>query len=150
MPAGSRANQMYTASVSRKKRATPPKRYASAFISALEKGRHQEKYLLGAANMTFAEFFGRLERLSGVAAPMLKVPKQLAMSGSSLISSVFKSWGKASPVEPKEVEQAEHFWYFDSSKAEDELGFSPRDPQETIQDTIAYLRKNFLGEGIFE
>ena len=123
---------------------------ASAFISALEKGRHQEKYLLGAANMTFAEFFGRLERLSGVAAPMLKVPKQLAMSGSQLISSVFKSWGKASPVEPKEVEQAEHFWYFDSSKAEDELGFSPRDPQETIQDTIAYLRKNFLGEGIFE
>lgn len=122
---------------------------ASAFISALEKGRHQEKYLLGAANMTFPQFFSRLERLSGVAAPMLKVPKKLAMAGSTIIESVFRNWGKASPVAPKEVEQAEYFWYFDSSKAEDELGFSPRDPQETLQDTISYLRENFLGEDIF-
>jgi dihydroflavonol-4-reductase len=123
---------------------------AAAFIAALEKGRHQEKYLLGSANMTFAEFFGRLERLSGVAAPVLKVPKKLAMSGSSMIESVFKNWGKASPVASKEVEQAEYFWYFDSSKAVQELGFAPRDPQETLHDTIRYLRKNFLGEGVFD
>jgi len=123
---------------------------ASAFITALEKGRHQEKYLLGAANMTFAEFFGRLERLSGVAAPALKMPKKLAMAGSSMIESVFKNWGKTSPVASKEVEQAEYYWYFDSSKAETELGFAPRDPQETLQDTIKYLRRNFLGDGVFD
>lgn len=122
---------------------------AAAFISALEKGRHREKYLLGAANMTFPEFFGRLERLSGVSAPMLKVPKKLAMAGSSMIESVFKNWGKASPVASKEVEQAEYFWYFDSSKAVEELGFSPRDPQETLQDTISYIRREFLGDGVF-
>ena len=122
---------------------------AAAFIAAIEKGKHQEKYLLGAANMTFPEFFGRLERLSGVSAPMLKVPKKLAMAGSTIIESVFKNWGKTSPVAPKEVEQAEFFWYFDSSKAEEELGFLPRDPQETLNDTIAYLRENFLGGGAF-
>ena len=122
---------------------------AAAFISALEKGRHQEKYLLGAANMTFEQLFGRLERLSGVSAPMLKVPKKLAMAGSSLISSVYKNWGKVSPVASNEVEQAEYFWYFDSSKAIEELGFTPRDPQETLQDTITYLRENLLGEGVF-
>jgi dihydroflavonol-4-reductase len=122
---------------------------AAAFITALEKGKHQEKYLLGAANMTFAEFFARLERLSGVSVPMLKVPKKLAMAGSSIIDSVFKNWGKASPIEPKEVEQAEYFWYLDATKAEEELGFAPRDPQETLQDTIKYLRENFLGEGVF-
>jgi len=123
---------------------------ATALIAALEKGRHREKYLLGASNMTFPDFFGRLERLSGVSAPILKMPKQLAMTGSGLISSVFKHWGKSSPVAPKEVEQAEYFWYFNSSKAQDELGFMSRDPQETLQDTIRYLRKNFLGEGVFK
>jgi dihydroflavonol-4-reductase len=122
---------------------------ASVFISALEKGRHQEKYLLGSANMTFEDFFGRLERLSGVRAPMIKVPRKLAMAGSSLVESVFKHWGRSSPVVSKEVDQAEHFWYFDSSKARVELGFSARDPQESMQDTISYLRKNFLGEGVF-
>ncbi len=123
---------------------------AAAFISALEKGKHQEKHLLGAANMTFEQFFGRLERLSGVSAPMLRVPKKLAMAGSSIISSIYKNWGKASPVAPNEVEQAEYFWYFDSSKATQELGFAPRDPQETLQDTIVYLRENLLGEGVFK
>jgi dihydroflavonol-4-reductase len=122
---------------------------AAAFLSALEKGRHREKYLLGSANMTFAQFFGRLERLSGVKAPVMKMPKKLAMAGSSFVESVFKNWGKSSPVASKEVEQAEHFWYFDSSKAVEELGFAPRDAQETLQDTIDYLRKNFLGEGVF-
>jgi dihydroflavonol-4-reductase len=123
---------------------------ATAFVNALEKGGHQEKYLLGAGNMTFAEFFGRLERLSGVSAPMLKMPKAFAVAGSSFIESVFKNWGKASPVASKEVEQAEHFWYLDASKAQDELGFSPRDPQETLNDTIKYMRTNLLGQGIFK
>ena len=85
---------------------------ATAFISALEKGKHQEKYLLGAANMTFEQFFGQLERLSGVSAPILKVPKKLAVAGSSLISSVYKNWGKTSPVAPNEVEQAEYLLVF--------------------------------------
>jgi dihydroflavonol-4-reductase len=123
---------------------------AAAFIAAVEKGRHQEKYLLGSANMTFADFFGRLARLSGVSAPMLKMPKKLAMAGSSMIESVFKNWGKTSPVASKEVEQAEHFWYFDSTKAEEELGFTPRDAQETLNDTIKDIRQNVLGEGVFK
>lgn len=122
---------------------------ATAFIASLEKGRHQEKYLLGAENMTFPDFFGKLSRLSGVAVPMIRVPKSLAMTGASFIDSVFKNWGKTSPVAPMEVEQAEYFWYFDSSKAIDELGFAPREPQETLNDTVTYLKRNFLGEGVF-
>ncbi len=122
---------------------------AAAFITALEKGEHQQKYLLGAVNMPFAEFLGRLERLSGVSAPMLKVPKKIAAAGAGIIDSVFRNWGKTSPVQPKEVEQAEYFWYFDPSRAVEELGFTSRDPQETLQDTVAYIRTTFLGGGIF-
>lgn len=122
---------------------------AAAFIAALDKGRHREKYLLGAENMTFAQFFGRLERLSDVAAPAIHVPKQIAMAGSSMIESFFKNWGRSSPVQRSEVEQAEHFWYFDSSKAMEELGFAARDPQETLNDTLKYIRDNFLGGAAF-
>ena len=135
---------------SRARAVSGPRDAASAFIGALERGKHQEKYLLGAANMTFAQFFGRLERLSGIAAPGLRVPKKLAVAGAGLLDSVFKNWNKTSPVAPNEVEQAEHFWYVDPAKAIEELKFSPRDPAETLQDTIGYLRKNFLGEGVFK
>ena len=122
---------------------------AVAFINALEEGRHGEKYLLGAENMKFTDFFGRLERLSGVSAPMLRVPKSISVTGANLVDSFFKNWNKTPPFEAKEVEQAELFWYFDSTKASKELGFKPRDPQETLQDTIKYVKKNFLGEDIF-
>jgi len=122
---------------------------AEAFIAALDRGRNGEKYLLGSANMSFEEFFGRLERLSGVSAPRLRMPKLLAVAGAAAVESIFKNWRRASPVASSEVEQAEHFWYLDATKAKEELGFSPRDPQETLNDTIHYLRENFLGDAIF-
>ena len=123
---------------------------ANAFLNALEKGRHGERYLLGAVNWTVKEFFGRLERLSGVSAPMFKVPKSVAIAGSNFISSIYKNFNKPAPFEASEVEMGEYFWYFDSSKAVEELDFTARDPQETLQDTIKYLRENFLGEGVFK
>ena len=123
---------------------------ATAFLNALDKGRHGERYLLGAVNWKVTEFFARLERLSGVSAPVFKVPKSVAIAGSNFISSLYKTFDKPAPFEASEVEMGEYFWYFDSSKAEAELDFTTREPQETLQDTIKYLRENFLGEGVFK
>ena len=123
---------------------------AAAFVNALDRGRHGERYLLGAANWTVAEFFGRLERLSGVSAPLLKVPKSIAVAGSNFISSLYKNFNKPAPFEASEVEMGEYFWYFDSSKAAEELNFTAREPAETLHETIKYLRENFLGEGVFK
>jgi dihydroflavonol-4-reductase len=123
---------------------------ATAFLNALDKGRHGERYLLGAVNWKVTEFFARLERLSGVSAPVFKVPKSVAIAGSNFISSLYKTFDKPAPFEASEVEMGEYFWYFDSSKAKAELDFTTREPQETLQDTIKYLRENFLGEGVFK
>jgi dihydroflavonol-4-reductase len=118
---------------------------AAAFRAAMKDGRNGERYLLGSANWTFGKFFARLERLTGVRAPRFSLPSKLAVAGSQLIHALYKQWEKAPPVEPAEVEMAEYFWYLDSSKAERELGFSPRDPGETLLDTVKYLKENFLG-----
>jgi dihydroflavonol-4-reductase len=123
---------------------------ANAFLNALDRGRHGERYLLGAVNWTFQEFFRRLERLAGVSAPLLKVPKSVAVFGANFIDSIYKNFNKTTPFEASEVEMGEYFWYFDSSKAAEELNFTTRDPAETLQDTIKYLRENFLGEGVFK
>ena len=122
---------------------------ADVFVNAVEKGRHQERYLVGAENMKFEDFFGRLERLSGISAPALRVPKSVSVPAAGIIDSFFKNIEKPPPFEAKEVEQAELFWYSDSTKAKEKLGFDPRDAQETLYDTIKYTRENFLGEGVF-
>jgi len=44
---------------------------------------------------------------------------------------------------------AQYFWYLNCSRATRELGFKARDPGETLQDTVVYLRENFLGGNAF-
>ncbi|MBA2339931.1 MAG: NAD-dependent epimerase/dehydratase family protein [Pyrinomonadaceae bacterium] len=122
---------------------------ATAFINAAERGRHGERYLVGAANWSFEKFFGRLERLTKVAAPRFALPSKLATTGASVLDSLYRNWKLAPPVEAAAVEMAEYFWYFNSTKAERELNFTPRDGAETLQDTVAYVRENFLGNEAF-
>lgn len=122
---------------------------AMAFRVAMKKGRHGERYLLGAANWNFERFFGRLERLTKISAPKLALPSRLMITGSQIVDSIFKQWNFASPVEPGAVEMAQYFWYLNCNKAARELAFKPRDPGETLHDTITYLRENFLGGDAF-
>jgi len=118
---------------------------AKAFQAAMKKGRHGERYLLGAVNWTFVKFFDRLERLTKVPSPRLAFPSGFAIAGAHVIDSLFRQWKFASPVEADTIEMAEYFWYFNHAKARRELGFTPRDPGDTLNDTVSYVRENFLG-----
>jgi dihydroflavonol-4-reductase len=122
---------------------------ARAFYAAMSAGRHGERYLLGASNWTFRDFFGRLERLTKTPAPFLSLPSTLALAGARAVGALYRQWKLAPPVEPTEIEMADYFWYLDNSKARAELGFEPRDPSETLLDTVNYVRQNFLGAGAF-
>ena len=123
---------------------------AAAFRAAMRDGQHAERYLLGSANWTFKKFFGRLERLTKTAAPVLSLPTKFAVAGSRFVDHLWRQWNLAPPVEPAAIEMAEHFWYLNSSKATRELGFTPRDPAETLLDTVTYVRENFLGGSAFD
>src|SRR6266849_1116043 len=118
---------------------------AKAFQVAMKKGRHGQRYLLGAVNWTFVKFFDRLERLTKVASPRLAFPSKFAITGAHVIDSLFRQWNLTSPLEADSIEMAEYFWYFNNAKACRELGFVPRDPGDTLNDTVRYVRENFLG-----
>ena len=118
---------------------------AQAFRVAMQKGRHGHRYLLGAVNWTFVKFFDRLERLTKVASPRLAFPSKFAVTGANVIDSLFRQWNFSPPVNAEEIEMAEYFWYFKHDKARRELNFLPRDPGDTLNDTVRYLRENFLG-----
>jgi dihydroflavonol-4-reductase len=116
---------------------------------AMERGVAGERYLVGGVNWSFEEFFGRLERLTKVAAPRLKSRGPLPLLASRAQAALYRQWGRRPPVEPQSVEMAEYFWYFDSGKAARELGFSPRDATDTLFDTVKYIRENLLGNDAF-
>lgn len=111
---------------------------ADAFVAALDRGEVGGKHLLG-VNMSMSEFFGRLERLSGVPAPRLRLPSKVNVVGAKLLEKLAEARGREPALDAASVEIAEHWFWVDARKAERELGFSPRDPQETLQDTVLDL-----------
>jgi dihydroflavonol-4-reductase len=115
---------------------------AEAMILALDRGRAGERYLVSACNLTLAAFFARLERLSGVPAPRLRTPRSLllARAGSSLLERLARHVPIDAPIDRISAEMAQCFWYVDATRARTELGWVPRDPGDTLADTIADLR----------
>jgi dihydroflavonol-4-reductase len=114
---------------------------ALATAAALERGRSGERYLLGGPNWTMKEFFARLGRVAHVAPPRLVLPASWNKFGASLVEELYRWRDREPPVDRISVEMSEHYWWIDSSKAMAELGFEPRDPQLTLVDTVAYLRR---------
>ncbi|HLK35119.1 MAG TPA: NAD-dependent epimerase/dehydratase family protein [Polyangiaceae bacterium] len=119
---------------------------AEGLLAAMTRGRSGERYLLGAANMTFAEFFGRLGRIAGVRTPRLEFPRSpdLARWSATWVERMAGRLGVASAVDPTSAEMSQYFWYVDAAKAMSELGWTPRDPLSTLFDTIEDLRARGL------
>ena len=113
---------------------------AEAMVLALERGKGGRRYLVGACNVTVRELFARLERVSGVKGPWATLPREATKIAGALLERFAAAVGREPVVDAVGLELARHFWYLDSSRAERELGWSPRDPIATLADTVADLR----------
>jgi dihydroflavonol-4-reductase len=113
---------------------------AMAVELSLTRGRAGERYLLAGGNMRFSEFYSRLARITGRDEPIASMPQATRRA-----LSWFPAWGRErgisagiGPVISREdLEFACHHWAVDSAKAESELGWVPRGPTETLEDTVA-------------
>jgi dihydroflavonol-4-reductase len=87
---------------------------ARGHVLALERGRSGERYLLGGVNLTLAEVFARIARAAGRRPPRLELPYAAARALAAV--------GLANR---NEVALARLPAWFNSAKAEAELGYEP-------------------------
>ncbi len=113
---------------------------AAALIAAMRAGRPGERYLVGAANWTFRELIEKLSEVSGVRGPKLQPSVEFALRSTRWLRRVYRLAGKSFPLDEVSVQMSALFWYCDSRRARAELGFRPRDPMETLKDTVDDLR----------
>ena len=113
---------------------------AQGCILAMQKGRPGERYLLGGANMTFYEWLRRAAKISGVRAPKMMVPLPVSVWGARVLRKVLPLFGRRFDLDDASVRMSAVYWYCNSQKARTELGFTTRDPDVTLRDTISYLR----------
>lgn len=120
---------------------------AQAFVAALTRGNVGERHLLGAANWEFDEFFARLGRIAHRPPPLWRMPSRLKIAAAHLLERIARERGREPHLPASDVEMGECWFFIDSSKSERLLGFRPRDPLETLADTVHYLREHFVAKG---
>jgi len=111
---------------------------AEAVEAALTRGRGGRRYLLGGANMSFGDFYAKLARISDKAAPpVLPAVTRKALKWLPKLGVDGMPFARA--LDRYELEIASRYWYLDHSRATSELGWEPRNPMGTLEDTVADL-----------
>ena len=118
---------------------------ARVFLAALTQGNVGERHLIGAANWEFTEFFGRLGRIAHRPPPLLRMPSPLKVAAARWLERWARDRGREPELPTSDVEMGECWFFIDSSKSERLLGFRPRDPVETLSDTVRYVQRHFVG-----
>jgi dihydroflavonol-4-reductase len=115
---------------------------ATAMILAMERGVPGRRYLVGACNVTIREFFARLARISGVRGPAIPMPRAPVVQSwaARYLEKAAGALGVPMPVDATSLDMSLHYWYLDATRAEEDLGWRPRDPITTLSDTVKDLR----------
>src|SRR5207302_671586 len=100
------------------------KECALGHISALEKGRSGERYILGGENLTLKQILDRLAAITGLESPTLKLPYAFAFAAGVVDEMVT---GRLLGHEPRAtidaVRMGRKMMFVSSAKAERELGW---------------------------
>jgi dihydroflavonol-4-reductase len=114
--------------------------FADGMVQAAERGRSGERYLLSGDNVTAQLLVDRVAAIAAVRPPRFTAPALLVHGLVAALGLLSKVRGRPAPVSRDVLRIiGRHAWY-DTSKARRELGWTPRPLQETLRDTIEWLR----------
>lgn len=114
---------------------------AAAQVAAAEKGKIGERYIIGGWNVTIGDLVRTMAEAAGVPPPTARVPLGMARAAATVAENV----GRLIPGNPVRylstgVQQIQLGQFFDTSKAERELGLTRRPLIETFVDSLAWFR----------
>ncbi len=115
---------------------------ADGHILACEKGRPGQRYILGSENLTLRQIFEKLERISGVMAPVRRIPYFVAY-GFGMIETALSNLTRKEPRAPIDaVRMAKKKMFVTHRKATEELGFCPAPSDAALRRAVEWFRGN--------
>lgn len=147
-PVGAPANKLIEALISGKLRFTLPvgfgaldvRDFASGVLLVAERGKSGQRYLLSGENLTVNQLLEQVASIAGVRAPHFTPPTILLRVLVGLLELVSSIRGKPAPLTREALQIIGRYAWYDTSKARAELGWSSRPLNETLTDTIRWLR----------
>ena len=111
---------------------------SNGILKALESGRHGERYLLAHENLSYRDFYKKLNRVAGQRARLIAIPKSVLMI-LGLIGDLLRSAGIRSSLSSTNTRILCVNNYYSNQKSREELGLDYSSTDQSIRDAIAYF-----------
>lgn len=110
-------------------------------ILAFEKGKAGEAYIVAGEAMTYKQLFERCEKVSGRRGAMLWAPGWVAGTSGALMAGI-ERLGLPTLFSSEQLMTMDDYTYWaKADKARRELGWTTRSTDETLKETLDYLRQ---------
>lgn len=110
---------------------------AAGILAALDRGVVGERYILSGENLTVAEMARRCLREAGMRKPVVVLPERVVRAAVRVAGAL----RLPAPMPADLVGYACRYWFMDSTKAQTELGFTPRPTEETIREVVRWIQE---------
>jgi len=116
---------------------------ARGIVSAMEKGKPGEKYILGNRNVTIKEYFNLIVQVAGRGrSPFVRFPKWMAVFSACGYEALSRITRKPPVTSRSWVRVGSHYSWWDCTKAREELGLGQRPVEESLGEAIDWFDKN--------
>ena len=120
---------------------------AKGHLLAALNGRLGERYILSNENMMLKECLRLFEKVSGVKAPKIFIPDPIVYWGAAFVEGIDRLFLKRGlPINRLQARALRYFSFFSHEKATRELGYHPRSIEETVEETVRWLRQYYFSK----
>lgn len=115
---------------------------AAGHLLAWERGQPGERYILGGENLTLEQIFRKLQTLSGIPAPKMRIPYAVAYFAGVVSTGLARLTGEEPKAPLDGVRMARKRMFASSEKAMKQLGYRPSAPEGALRRAIDWFQAN--------
>ena len=115
---------------------------AAGHLLIAEKGKVGERYLLGGENLTLKQMLDTLAKITGLRAPILKIPHGLALGVAYANTAFARLVGREPGIPVEGVKIARHMMFVDCARAKRELGFQAGPGAAALERAVRWYEAN--------
>lgn len=148
-PVGAPANKLIESLITCKLRFTLPvgfgcldvRDFAGGLLAAADRGLSGQRYLLSGHNVTTEQLLARTAAIAAVRVPRFTPPRLLLRAIAMAVVRISKAVGKPAPIDPGLLQIVGRYAWYDTTRSRSELGWQPRPLEQTLEDTVRWLRQ---------
>lgn len=112
-------------------------------VAAWRKGRSGERYIVSGENLYIKDVFEIIAREAGVNPPSIALPRA-AIFAIGRTGDLLERLGKKGPLNTENAWTSVLYHWFDSTKAQNELGLKPKSAQYAISQSVRWIKEQGL------